>query len=259
MQEVIGVVLGSKKISPDTYTLNIQAPQVALQAQPGQFINVKCGNDKSYVLRRPLSVHRVQGGAVELFFKVKGKGTAWLSHRKKKDEINLLGPLGNGFILPKKGQTVMLVAGGMGIAPMMFLADELVKKHCKFVFAYGAKCKEELHFFIDVKRISHRMICSTEDGSYGITGLITQALPEVVQQENVSLMYACGPRPMLAALGKICLESEIAGQVALEERMACGIGACLSCVCVTKTEKTMEYKRVCIDGPVFDFDQVVWP
>lgn len=258
MNEIIGHVMSSKKIGPDTHLLSIQASKMTESAKPGQFVHIKCGNDKSYVLRRPISIHRVNGGVFEVFFKVVGKGSQWLSRRKKGDEINFIGPIGNGFEVAKKGQTVLLVAGGMGVAPLAFLADYLAKRQCKLIFAYGARCRDDLHFYIDVKRISHLAVCSTEDGSYGFTGLITQTLPEIVKEEKVSYVYACGPNLMLKAVAQFCLEQGLEGQVAMEERMACGIGACLSCVCKIKSGDQARYKRVCVDGPVFNIKEVVW-
>lgn len=258
MQETWSEVLSTKKISSDTFIVTVQSPMIAGRAQPGQFVHVKCGEDKSYILRRPLSIHRVKAGTFDLFFKVRGKGTNWLSRRRKHDLLDIIGPLGKGFGLPRKNETALLVAGGMGVAPLVFLADELVKKHAKFVFAYGAKCRDELHFYIDVKRISHRLVCATDDGSYGVAGLITEALPQIIKQEKITAVYACGPRPMLAAVSAVCDKHEINGQAALEERMACGMGACLSCVCLAKDGGVEKYRRVCLDGPVFDFKDIVW-
>jgi len=270
---------------PGVYLMWIKAPDIAATAQPGQFITVRCGD---FMLRRPLSIHQIGGpnaigtkqSQVALLFKVGGKGTLWLSQQKKGDRIDILGPLGKGFSIPsaKSGQSMhlLLVAGGIGIAPLAFLMQRASSQH-QITLIHGASTAAQLYTEpCQLTAISHQRVeyvPVTEDGSIGMKGKATDILPNFLDWADQ--VYACGPIDMYQAmalpLGASPLKGErkiLAGerlvpshdlklkkcQVSLEVRLGCGFGACYSCT--INTRKGL--KRVCCDGPVFELGDIIW-
>ncbi len=248
----------------------LDAPSMAGQAEPGQFLHVRCSESYDPLLRRPFSVHRINESSVEILYQVVGKGTEVLSQRKAGGDLSILGPLGNGFSIEKAIDTAVLVAGGIGIAPLVALAERLahnqkptVHSKKKVYFLIGAKTKELILYETELQKLGMEVRVSTEDGSYSQRGMVTELLKDLLGTGNrePGTIYACGPRDMLKEVARISKGSGARTQASLEENMGCGVGACLGCVIKVKSNATTApfvYKRVCKDGPVFDLDDVVW-
>ena len=227
----------------DSYILWVEAPEIAHDAYPGQFVTVGCDG---LMLRRPLSVHRVKGEMIALMFSATGTGTQWLSKRKEGERLNLLGPLGRGFELPPSLTHILLIGGGRGIFPLIFLSEWALDRGFRVSLILGAKTREKLY-------PAHLVPCGvnlsliTEDGPYGNRGKVTDLLPH---SGEVNYIYACGPSSMYRQLklwGKKV-------QVLLEVRMGCGVGACHCCTINTRRGP----KKVCQDGPMFFLDDILW-
>jgi len=259
------------KIATGYYRLYLAAPEIAETARPGQFLHVRCSHTLDPLLRRPVSIHAVdrEKGEVILFYRVAGRGTALLSENKRGDKISLLGPLGHGFSIPKRHARVFVVAGGIGIAPLYFLLQEMAAFGIKAEVFLGAATKKQLFFDKEIENFGHRVISSTDDGSAGYHGTVTDLFEEYVQKadksgdvirrNNDAGVYGCGPYGMLKRLSEIIITAGISGEVSLEERMGCGVGACLSCACRTRGgENGVRYRRTCVEGPVFPAEEVVW-
>ncbi len=220
---------------------------------PGQFAELRVDNTPTVVLRRPISVHSFDAEKNEVGFLVQvvGDGTRWLASLKEGDKINTLMPLGNGFTLPEeRGERCLLVGGGVGSAPLYYLAQELKERDCDFALLIGARSAKDL-YRRDAYEALGRVEYTTEDGSLGEKGYVTN---HSMLSEKFDKIYTCGPKPMMLAVAKYARENGIACEVSLENKMACGLGACLCCV-----EDTKEgHKCVCTDGPVFSIDELKW-
>jgi dihydroorotate dehydrogenase electron transfer subunit len=233
----------------------LDAPAIAEAAKPGQFVMVRCGEGHDPLLRRPLSIHKTDdSGGVALLFEVVGRGTSWLSERAPGDLVDLMGPLGNGFFIQPASKRILLVAGGVGIAPLMFLFAEANKMGKNVDLLIGAQGQL---YLIPVSKelldtgVNRRVV--TEDGSEGTKGLVTEWICEHAGQADQ--VFACGPPAMYRSMARLdCLKGKSV-QVSLEERMACGVGACYGCTVKTRNGP----KQVCQDGPVFDMADIVWP
>ena len=220
----------------------------AESAQPGQFIHVLCGD--GVLLRRPISICDCGKGWLRFIFAVRGEGTNLLSHKKEGDMLDILGPLGMGFDVSKKGEgTAILIGGGIGIYPLINLAKALGNDTEAIL---GFRNKDLIVLEDEFNKICNETHIATDDGSYGFHGLVTDVLLEQIKAKNVTSIYACGPMPMMKEIKKIALENNIHCQLSLEERMGCGIGACAVCVCKIKGE----YSKVCQNGPVYNAKEV---
>ncbi len=251
-----------RPLMPGVFLLVLEAPELARSGRPGQFVMVRCAEEGSWdpLLRRPLALHRLilERGHVELLVRVVGRGSTWLALRRSGDRLDLLGPLGQGFSLKRNTRNLLLVAGGMGIAPLVAMAEEGLRRGCAVVLALGARSREEL-YPTGLLPAQVEVHLTTEDGTAGRRGPVTALLtdPELGLLPWADQVMACGPRTMLAEVaamvraGRMRLPAGFA-QVSLEEHMACGIGACLGCVIPTRKG----YRRVCRDGPVFDLREV---
>jgi len=244
-------IITNAAVMPSVYLMWLKAPQIAGAVTPGQFVMVGCGEKN--LLRRPFSVHMVDNNKINIaiLYSVVGRGTNWLSKRNTGEMLSLLGPLGNGFSISLKSKEILLVAGGMGIAPLAFLAQEASKKGLSVKLLLGAQSASSLcpsHLLPE----GIKCITTTEDGSCGRKGLVTGCLAELAW--GADQVFACGPSPMYRALIKEpCLKDKPV-QVSLEVRMACGTGICYGCT--IKTNKGL--KQVCKDGPVFKLSDVLW-
>ena len=244
-------------VNKDHNLLVLSPDNIQQRPLPGQFYMI--GTDFSYdpLLKRPFSIFREVSGELQFLYRIKGKGTERMKEMKKGDTVNLLGPLGNGYPMPGKNLTPVLVAGGIGIASLFPLAEKLGKNAYLF---YGARTKNELLMLNELKGlVKKELIIGTDDGSEGRKGTVIDALNVFLtsnSQLSTSnfLLYACGPSPMLEAVSKFAAEKGIKGYISMEENMACGVGACLGCT--VKTKKG--YKRVCKEGPVFSAEEIVW-
>jgi dihydroorotate dehydrogenase electron transfer subunit len=243
--------------------LSISAPEIADRAEPGQFVNVAVDAGGT-LLRRPFSIARVskQGpfaGTLDVVFDAHGPGTEWLTTVEAHDVLDVVGPLGNPFPLPKRKVSCLLIGGGYGTAPLFFLADRLAREGLRVDLIVGAASQDRLLDVIEAKRASASVTFTTEDGSYGERGRVTDVLEDVAARCGTGVVYACGPNPMLRAVSERCVDLELPVQVAVEERMACGIGVCFTCVLpIRAKDGTVRMKRSCIDGPVFNGARVAW-
>jgi len=247
-------IIDNRALAGGVFSLSIAAGEIASSARPGQFVNITCGFPGA-LLRRPISICGADCETLRLVFEVRGKGTAWLSERRAGDTLGVSGPHGNGFKLPDGGRT-LLVGGGLGAAPLLFAAHELMDS-CDAII--GFRGSGQIILLDEFERLCGGAVLTTDDGSAGLRGTVSEPLEEALSRGGYSAVLACGPRPMLMAAARICESFGVLCQVSLEERMACGMGACLVCACRTKGadgEETMS--RVCRDGPVFDSREVVW-
>lgn len=247
-------VESNEKVSQNIYKIRFHSPQIASLANPGQFVHLLINEDRSYILRRPFSIHRVIKDSFEILFQVVGKGTKHLSKVVKGSVFDVIGPIGHGFEVKDEFKNILVVAGGIGIAPLMFLSESLKAKDKEVCVLFGAPMMERLVCLSDLEECANKAYCVTDDGSFGFKGVATDYLNEVLTAGKPDLIAACGPEEMLKIIVKFAKERQIPCQVSLERRMGCGIGACFSCVC----ETIDGYKRVCVDGPVFDVNELVW-
>jgi dihydroorotate dehydrogenase electron transfer subunit len=260
--QVKGEVLSLRRIGAYN-AMAVVAPGVAETAKPGQFVTVAVGGpDTSMLMRRPFSIYQVRergvyGGTVEFVFSVEGRGTRWLAQLQPHEPIDIVGPLGKPFSLPREPATCVLVGGGYGTAPLFPLADALRDRGCRIDFVIGAASEDRLFGALDAKRISATLSVTTDDGSVGLRGRVSDPLPEVLATTKADVVYACGPMPMLRAVSRIAQEAGIPCQIAVEELMACGAGVCMTCVLpVVGDDGETRMVRSCVDGPVFHGERV---
>jgi dihydroorotate dehydrogenase electron transfer subunit len=260
--QVNGEVLSLRKVGA-YYAMTVVAPGVAEVAKPGQFVTFAVGGpDTAMLMRRAFSIHQIHqrgvyGGTVEIVFSVEGRGTAWLARREPHERLDIVGPLGRPFALPREPATCVLVGGGYGTAPLFPLADALRSRGCRVDFVIGAAKEEQLFGALDAKRISATLTVTTDDGSVGHRGRVSDVLPDVLASSKADVVYACGPMAMLRAVSHIAEAAGIPCQVAVEELMGCGIGVCMTCVLpVIGDDGVTRMVRSCIDGPVFHGDRV---
>ncbi len=254
------IITGKKSWGSDYFLLYLETPVIARESKPGQFLMVKITDNPYPLLRRPFSIHARNKHHIEIFFQNTGIGTSILSQKKRGDKIEILGPLGNGFPIEKKSEVnrASLVGGGRGVAPLYFLACELVKKHINVTVFYGGKTSKDLPIASKFKKQNIRTLCSTDDGSSGFKGLVTDLFKTELKKDIPSLIYACGPEGMLKTLSKISKTHQIPAELSLESVMGCGFGACWGCVRKIKKGKTSEWHKVCKDGPVFSAGDIIW-
>ena len=247
------VVVSQKENGQDIFDMVLSFPKGAKEARPGQFLAMYC-NDATKLLPRPISICGIdaEAGTLRVVYRIAGEGTREFSKMKQGDTLEVMGPLGNGFTM-KEGKAI-LVGGGIGIPPMLELAKQLSAEKT-VVLGY----RDEL-FLKDEFEKTAEVAVATEDGSFGTKGTVIDAIRE--NAINGDIIYACGPMPMLKALAEYAREHNMEAQISLEERMACGIGACLGCICKTKEKDhhtNVNNSRICKDGPVFDAKEVVFP
>ena len=262
--QVRGEVLSIRRAG-EFHALTVVAPGIAEGARPGHFVAVAVGGPSSAtLLRRAFSIYRVQergvyGSTVEIIFAVHGKGTAWLAERRAHDPVDIVGPLGRPFALPKEPVTATLVGGGYGSAPLFALAEQLRGRGCRVDFVLGAASEPRLFGALEAKRMSTQVAITTEDGSLGERGRVTDALPAMIKRSGAEVVYACGPMGMLRAVHAIAEAYGAHSQCAVEEAMACGIGVCMTCVLpVIADDGQTRMLRSCVEGPVFRGDRVRW-
>ena len=223
----------------------LEAPKIAKEAKPGQFVMVRC---EEFQLRRPLSIHQREGEKIALLFNTVGGGTQWLSQRASGEKLDLLGPLGNGFSINPNTNNLLLVAGGIGIAPLRFLADEAVKQGLSVTLLYGTASATQLY----PHQSKVNLVVTTEDGSQGIKGMITDVIAKHIDSADQTL--ACGPSSMYQTMAKMTELKNKPVQISLEVRMGCGFGVCYGCTVKTRNG----LKQVCKDGPIFELNDILW-
>ncbi len=246
-------VVAQKKITPHLFRLSIDAPSIVKKSKAGQFVHIRAREGFEPFFRRPFSISRANK-YLEIFYDVVGDGTRLLSQYVKGDVLDVLGPCGVPFSLPSKGiKTVVMVAGGIGLAPFFMLSDVLKKKNLKLIVLYGARNKEYVPSTKELKDNECHVHIATDDGSKGKKGFVSSLFKHIPLDPS-TYIYTCGPRPMMASVQDFAKKYGLKGEASLEEVMACGVGTCLGCA----TKTTGGYKTVCHDGPVFSLDEVVF-
>jgi dihydroorotate dehydrogenase electron transfer subunit len=252
MKLVSAPIISNTEVLPNIYLLQAQAPEIASLAYPGQYVMVRCGEGYDMPLRRPLGIHRISKEGISLLYTVMGRGTEWLSLRKPGERVDLFGPLGKGFEVYPSSRNLLLVAGGVGVAPLVALAEHAKAKGLKFRLVIGEKNAAKIY----PERLlpsGIKPVVTTEDGSLGQRGMVTDILPQFIPAADQ--VFVCGPLPMYRAIAKMGSKlSKKPTQVLLETVLGCGVGACLSCSIETRQGR----KLVCKDGPVFEFGDILW-
>ncbi|MEW6171083.1 MAG: dihydroorotate dehydrogenase electron transfer subunit [Candidatus Omnitrophota bacterium] len=264
-QEKVKIVSNSK-IKNNYFKMVLEPKNISINAKPGQFLELMVSDQFDPLLRRPFSIHRIENKKITILYEVLGRGTQILLQRKSGEYLDVIGPLGNGFNIESKIKNqkskIILVAGGMGVAPLVFLAERLAKlktqnSKLKTLVLIGAKTKNHLLCEKEFKNFGCEVQISTDDGSMGFKGKATDLLKNLLRatsDERRTTVFACGPKPMLKEIAIISEKYDIKAQISLEAYMACGFGACLGCVAKTREG----YKMVCSDGPVFEAKEILW-
>ncbi|MBF0619308.1 MAG: dihydroorotate dehydrogenase electron transfer subunit [Candidatus Omnitrophica bacterium] len=242
------------QVNATYFCLTLDAPALAKQVKPGQFIHIKVSDGFEPLFRRPFSVYRAQKGRVEIFFEPVGRGSKFLAEKKKGDTLDVLGPLGKPFTLPGKNvKQVVFIAGGIGVAPFMMFSDRLKGHKAEKILLYGGRTKAHTFAMNEFKKNGVKTFVATDDGSVGIQGRVSELFPKI-DIASTTMMYACGPKPMMKAVAEFAKEKGLRGEASMEEIMACGLGACLGCSIPT----TKGYRTVCHDGPVFNLEELIF-
>jgi dihydroorotate dehydrogenase electron transfer subunit len=264
----------NRAVAPGVFRMRVRCPAASRQALPGQFIMLRvCGPAAAPLLRRPFSLCGADGETLEILYRVAGIGTSIMTTWKAPQAIDFIGPLGRGFAVSVGLETAYVVAGGIGVAPLLFLLQRLGEQHtgCGISLFMGGKTADETGVLDAFKPLPGRSFIATDDGSAGFHGLVTdlfsahrEKLPE--HDRHRAGLFCCGPRAMARVMTAMAERFGMHCQVSLEERMACGIGACLGCAVKTRSRAgsdaesggTFSYQRVCAEGPVFDARELVW-
>ncbi|HID96009.1 MAG TPA: dihydroorotate dehydrogenase electron transfer subunit [Candidatus Latescibacteria bacterium] len=262
--QAVGRVLSNEQVAPGIFLMSLKLPWIAQRAKPGQFIHVRIGSQFRPLLRRPFSIYRADAEReeIQILYQLVGEGTMRLSEKGEGEGLDCLGPIGNGFWFRR--EDAVLVSGGIGIAPLFFLAEAMLGKMSsddprgrgrKVTILIGASSRDYLMRRKELELLGAEVRVATDDGSEGYAGPVTELLAATLQEnsDRAFSVFACGPRPMLKEVARITVRRRIPCQLSLEEHMACGVGACLGCAVRTPSG----YRRVCVDGPVFDAEEVI--
>jgi dihydroorotate dehydrogenase electron transfer subunit len=262
LEQTVQIVSNERDI--DSYfRLVVRAPQIAPLIQPGQFAHIRVLPLKDALLRRPFSIFQVSGDTFSILYKTVGKGTEVLARMQAGEKLSVIAPLGHGFTVPKRGgETPLLVAGGYGMAAMYLLAQRSPQRGIVFV---GGRRRVDILCEKEFQALGWEVCVTTEDGSHGKKGLVTQPLLAQIRNPKSKIrnykLFACGPTGMLKAVGKIAEEFKVPAELSMDEHMCCGVGVCLTCVIPVKAGPALrdwEYQRTCTEGPVFDAKEIVW-
>ena len=242
-----------EQLKHDMYKFSIKSENMANEAKPGQFLEIKVTDNIEPFLRRPISIYNVKRkeGILEFIFQVKGKGTEILSTKKVGEEIDIIGPLGKGTFEFEKYNNIAIIGGGIGIFPLHELSKRAKESDKNTNIYLGFRNKDFVVLEEEFNKVATNLIISTDDGSYGKDGFAINFLKKDIEKNSIDCIFACGPLPMLKAVQALAKERNIPCQISLEEKMGCGIGACLGCAVKYKTETEDTFKRVCKEGPVF--------
>jgi dihydroorotate dehydrogenase electron transfer subunit len=257
-------LLKKEEVARDFFLARFRAPEIAAEAIPGQFVEIRVNAGEIPFLRLPLSICAVdrEVGSIDLLFEAVGAKTEALKRMEIGNETACLGPLGRGFQVPPLGRTGLLVGGGIGIPPLLFWGEVLRAQGYRTILLAGARTADKHLPDSLLMADSQKVRRATDDGSMGHSGLVTDLLTEELEGEDEYAVFTCGPHGMMAAVAALCAACGVACQVSLEEYMACGIGICVGCVVEVIPEEGESdygrYRRVCVDGPVFDARQVRW-
>jgi dihydroorotate dehydrogenase electron transfer subunit len=247
-------VLANDRLAEGVGLLALHAPRIASSVEPGQFVHLRIATGADFILRRPFSVHRARGDAFEILYQVLGSGTRELAGKARGDVMDAIGPLGRGWEVPENVGHALLVAGGLGAAPLGMLAETLAGRGVAVSVAQGAPTAERLVARDLFESAARRVKIATDDGSAGERGFVTEVSARMMRKDRPDIVCVCGPEAMARTVAAQAAEAGVPCRVSLERLMACGIGACLSCVVTTAHGR----KRACVDGPVFDAEEVRW-
>lgn len=264
-----GEILKNEEIQPDYFLMKVALPDSFDEPQPGQFVMIRIAGLSEPFLGRPISIYsysrRKSFAEIELLYRVAGKGTQILAGLIQGSQMEVHGPLGGSYSIFPEKENIVFIAGGIGVAPLSLLAQYLCKKVCfpssQMTFYLGAQTSRVIVGLDRLSKLCYNMQVCTDDGTLGRKSLVTQAFQKDIKKYDPAntAIYACGPQPMIKALAGILSANRFPCQVSLEERMACGTGACMGCAVAIKDEQDkVVYKRVCADGPVFDLKKVIW-
>lgn len=261
------MVTENKEIIKNHHLLTLHPSEKIQKPKPGNFFMLSVNDELDPLLKRPFSIHRSVNGDIQFLYRVVGKGTGILSLKTPGDLIEVIGPLGNCFTVNIKQKNIILIAGGLGIAPIFSLAESLIRplskskkgrNNNKLMFFYGARTKDEILYNNELSSVGFKSVIATDDGTAGKKGNIINIFKRYVMSNSLSVnncsIYACGPEAMLKSLSTVIQKHKLKGFAALEQNMACGLGTCLGCVVNTKHG----YKRVCKEGPVFPIENILW-
>ncbi|QGN57104.1 dihydroorotate dehydrogenase electron transfer subunit [Nostocoides sp. HKS02] len=262
--QVTGELIASRRAGA-YHHLTFVAPGLAELARPGQFVALAVGGEAGgTLLRRCFSIHKVSpsgtyGGTVDVVISPVGPGTRWLSDLRAHDEVDIVGPLGRPFPLPTEPVPCVLVGGGYGSAPLFWLAETLRERGCHVELLLGAATEQKLFGVVEARRSADGVTVTTDDGSMGTKGWVSDVLPAVIRRTGAAVVYGCGPMGMLQSVSQVATDEGAVAQVAVEESMACGVGVCMTCVLPVKgNDGLTRMVRSCVEGPVFRGDRVRW-
>ncbi len=257
-------IISNKKIGAYHHMI-FAVGDMAIAARPGNFVAISVGGvQSSMILRRAFAIHRAQdkgtfGGTIELVVAPHGQGSKWLTAQPISSKVNMVGPLGTSFTVPKEPAHTLLIGGGYGSAPLFGLAEVLKSRGCRVDMILGASSAGKIYAPLEGKRSVNSLTIVTEDGSAGVKGKVTDLLVEASQRHGSQVLYSCGPMGMLEAIEEIAHRLNLVHQCAVEESMACGIGVCMTCVIPLRDNLgVLRMSRSCIDGPVVDGSKVSW-
>lgn len=257
-------VLSNKKVGSYNHMV-FAVGDMATHAKPGNFVAISVGGASSaLILRRAFAIYRssnrgAYGGTIELVVAAHGTGSRWLSERSVHERVDMVGPLGTAFGIPTEPVNALLVGGGYGSAPLFGLAEVLKARGCRVDMVLGASTAAKIYAPLEGKRSVNIMTLTTEDGSTGVKGRVTDVMAQIIERNNVEIIYSCGPMAMLAAVDQVAQKVNVIHQCAVEESMACGIGVCMTCVIPMRDAAgVIKMQRSCIEGPVVDGSSVVW-
>jgi dihydroorotate dehydrogenase electron transfer subunit len=263
-KQIMSELVSNKKVGAYNHMV-FAVGEIANSAKPGNFVAIAVGGESSQlVLRRAFAIYRTfdrgaSGGLLEIVVAPHGAGSIWLTNQVPGTQIDLIAPLGNAFGIPTEPVRALLVGGGYGSAPLFGLSEVLRNRGCRVDMVLGASTAMKIYAPLDGKRSVSSLTITTEDGSTGTAGKVTDVLPEIIAASQVDVIYSCGPMGMLEAINKIAADLNIVHQCSIEESMACGIGVCMTCVLPIKGEDgVIRMLRSCIEGPVVDGETVIW-
>lgn len=262
-KQVSAEILSNKKLGPYHHMV-FAVGDIAAHAKPGNFVAISVGGEaSSMVLRRAFAIYRaidkgMLGGTIELVVAPHGAGSKWLTNLNVGNFVDLIAPLGTSFGIPTSNANAMLIGGGYGSAPLFALAEILKNRGCRVDMVLGASTASKIYAPLEGKRSVSSLTLTTDDGTAGIHGQITESIPRLIREFGTEVIYSCGPMAMLESINKIATDFDIVHQCSVEESMACGIGVCMTCVVPMKFDDEVKMVRTCIDGPVMDGSSIIW-
>jgi dihydroorotate dehydrogenase electron transfer subunit len=262
-KQIKAEIISNKKVGPYHHMV-FAVGDIAQSVRPGNFVAISVGGENSAsILRRAFAIYRATdkgllGGTVELVVAPHGSGSKWLCSLQVGDFVDLIGPLGTAFGIPTTPANTMLIGGGYGSAPLFALAEILKNRGCRVDMVLGASTASKIYAPLEGKRSVSSLTLSTDDGTAGVHGKITESIPRLIREFNTEVIYSCGPMSMLSSINKIAQEFDLVHQCSVEESMACGIGVCMTCVVPVRVGGDLKMLRTCIDGPVMDGSTIIW-